>query len=84
MPEKKKKQKEKVVYYDDGSTIADMSRVNRRGEKLPERPPAPRSFFREKWRTYWAAVRMMIIPMITVLLIISVLFFLLMLYSRCA
>jgi len=82
MSEKKKK-KEKVVYYDDGSTIADMSRVNRTGEKRPERP-VQKSGFREKWKTYWAAVRMMIVPMFVVLFILLLLFVITSLIGNCA
>ena len=29
-----KKMKEKVIYYDDNSTIVDMSSVNKKGEKI--------------------------------------------------
>ena len=33
---KKKKDTEKVVYYDDNSTIADMSNVTRLGQRKPK------------------------------------------------
>jgi len=57
-----KKKKEKVVYVDDGRTIADMSgvpsgRIARRkgfGEKSAS--------FKDVWHTYWAAVKMMLLP----------------------
>ena len=35
-----KKKKEKVTYYDDNSTISDMSNVTRIGQKNPP-PPRP-------------------------------------------
>ena len=61
-----KKKKEKVVYIDDGRTIADMSGVTG-GFQLPERPAwKPRSSLKEQWETYKAAVKMMIVPMLTV------------------
>ena len=64
MSEKKKK-KEKVKYVDDGRTIADMSGVApRRSRSSGARP---RSTFKERWQTYWMAVRMMILPMFVVL-----------------
>ncbi len=64
----KKVKKEKVVYYDDGSTIADMSAVNKYGKKEDKAsPPKRKSTFKEKWETYWEAVRLMIIPMFIVL-----------------
>lgn len=77
---KKKKQKEKVIYYDDNSTVADMSYANRKGEK---RTPVPRkqSTFKEKWHTYWSAVKMMIIPMCFVLVVLATIFLLLLLLN---
>ncbi|MBO5313417.1 MAG: hypothetical protein J6B29_05565 [Clostridia bacterium] len=66
MSEKKKKKKEKVTYIDDGRTIADMSALGgyRRGEK-------PRSSFKEVWKTYWSAVKMMLLPTLVVVGIIT-------------
>ncbi|MBR1867308.1 MAG: hypothetical protein IJ800_01865 [Clostridia bacterium] len=71
----KKDKKEKIVYYDDGSTIADMSAVNKYGKK-DERPRSPKknSTFKEKWNTYWDAVRLMVIPMFIVLGFLLVLY----------
>ena len=77
-----KKKKEKVIYYDDNSTVVDMSRVNRKGEPQPPRSAKPRSTFREKWNTYWSAVKMMLIPMCVVLAVIGVLYLLLMLIAQ--
>lgn len=77
-----KKKKEKIIYYDDNSTLADMSRVNRKGEQQPPREPRVRSTFSEKWRTYWSAVKMMVLPMCVVLLIIGVLFCLMLLIGK--
>jgi hypothetical protein len=37
-----------------------------------------KSTFREKWDTYWSAVKMMVIPMCIALLIIAVLYFVIM------
>lgn len=67
---KKKTKKEKVVYYDDNSTIVDMSNVTRIGQRQPNPPPVPRrrSTFKEKWKTYWSAVRMMLLPLLIALL----------------
>lgn len=79
-----KKKKEKITYVDDGRTIADMSGVTG-GFRLPDRNPhRPRPSAKEVWKTYWAAVRMMIAPMLTVVvgllviyMILSLVFFLL-------
>lgn len=73
-----KKKKEKITYYDDNSTIADMSRVNRKGEKREPPPPKPESKFKDKWATYLRAVKSMLIPMCVVLMILCVLYFILM------
>ena len=77
----KKNKKDKVVYYDDGSTISDMSSVNKTGKKQPPPPPKRRASASEKWRTYWNAVKMMVMPMCLVLVIIGLLYMLIMLMS---
>lgn len=79
---KKKEQKEKIIYYDDNSTIADMSNVGRKKPKAdPSAPTDPNmrkvkrySTGKEKWNTYWNTVKMMILPMFIVLGIIGVLY----------
>lgn len=68
MSEKKKKnKKEKVRYIDDGRTIADMSNV-RGGISQNRNTPSPK--FRDAWKTYWSAFRMMLIPTLVVVGII--------------
>ena len=69
---KKKTSKEKVVYYDDGSTVADMSNVTAPGERRRDKNPPPRATAKEKWSTYWSAVKKMVGPMLIVLTIITV------------
>ena len=66
------KKKEKVYYYDDGRTVADMSGVG--GTRLSKRYGRSHSTAKEKWDTYWAAVKMMIGPMITVILGICIVY----------
>ena len=78
-----KKKKERVVYIDDGSTVADMSRVK---GNTPLRRPVQPSYEKQKrepttragaiWQTYLAAVRTMIGPMLITLGGVSVIFFL--------
>ena len=78
-----KKKKEKIIYVDDGSTLADMSGL--RGNTPLRRPLQP-SYGKQKrepttragaiWQTYIAAVRTMIGPMLVVLGGVSVIFFL--------
>jgi len=77
-----KEKKEKVVYYDDNSTIVDMSNVGTtvnpvfKENRKHQNDQAPRrvSTFKEKWNTYWSAVKMMFIPMLVFLLILSAIF----------
>ena len=60
------KKKEKITYIDDGRTIADMSGVSggwTTSGRSRYTPPAP---FREQWKTYWSAARMMFKPMLVV------------------
>ena len=76
---KPKKKKEKIVYIDDGSTVADMSGVRRR-PMAPMLPGAdgrrePRSRAGKILQTYFAAVRSMIGPMLVVLGGVTVIFF---------
>ena len=76
-----KKKKEKIIYYDDNSTVVDMSSVNRKGEKQPPRPPRVQSTASEKWRTYFASVKMMVFPMLCVLTVIGILYLLALWFS---
>ena len=62
MAEKKgKKKKEKVVYIDDGRTIADMSGIDRGASRFFDDTPSYSSF-KDKWLTFWDAFRMMLLP----------------------
>lgn len=78
MSDKKKNKKEKVVYYDDGSSISDMSEV-KPSYIVKAAKSKSTSSFKEKWKTYWAAVKMMLLPMFLVLAVIFVLYLITML-----
>ncbi len=58
-----KKSKKTITYIDDGRTIADMS-------NLPQRfiwaKKGTTSTFKEIWRTYWMATKMMLKPTLIV------------------
>ena len=78
-----KKKKEKIVYIDDGSTVADMSGVKGNVPlRRPVRPayekrkPQPTTRMGQAWQTYKAAVRAMVGPMLVFLGGMSVVFFL--------
>ena len=97
---KDKKKREKVVWIDDGRTIADMSNLPSRGlgkslsdaspKKKSEMSETERQFYRSqpKWReylaTYFAAVRMMFLPMLAVIGIICIAFLILYLMAQAA
>ncbi len=75
----KKPKKEKVRYYDDGRTIADMSGVA--GPRLSGRNKyTPRSSAKERWNTYWAAVKMMFVPMLVVIVALCIIYMLAFVY----
>ena len=89
---KNKKEKEKVVYYDDGSTLSDMSEVGGiHGRKLTSSDGKSdntnryyRSGFKEKAKTYFEAVKLMIKPMLLVLIALCVLFLIMFIISSFA
>ena len=56
-----KKKKEKVIYIDDGRTIADMSGVDSGASKYFRNVPSY-STGKEKWTTFFDAFRMMLLP----------------------
>lgn len=63
MAEKKtKKKKEKVIYVDDGRTIADMSNVRGGGASKLFKDTPSYSTGKEKWTTFFDAFRMMLLP----------------------
>ena len=81
---KNKKKKEKPIYIDDGSTIADMSGVGKSGKRESKSASAqdpqllrPRSTLKEQRDTYFSAVKMMFLPMLVTIGIISVAFLIL-------
>ncbi len=70
----KKPKKEKVRYYDDGRTVADMSGVS--GPRLSDNRSryTPRSSAKERWNTYWNAVKMMFVPMLVVIVALGIIY----------
>ena len=96
MAKKEKKKREKVTYIDDGRTIADMSNLPTRGlgrslsDARPKRElsETEKAFNRSRpaWRdhlaTYFAAVKMMFLPMLAVIGIICIAFLILYLLAQ--
>ena len=78
---KKKEKKEKVIYYDDGSSISDMSGVKQSAVAKVAKSKS-KSTFSEKWKTFWAAFKMMLIPTFIALTVLLILYLLLSLIAR--
>ena len=76
MGTKKKQKKEKVVYYDDGSSISDMSEVKPSTVAKIVKSKS-KSTFGEKWKTFWEAFKMMLLPTFIALTVLLVLYLLL-------
>ena len=79
-----KKKREKITWIDDGSTVADMSGVGKGlGGNRPDKPKPttkkgkPMNRFQECAATYFGAMKMMFMPMLAVLGVICLVFFLL-------
>ena len=61
-----KQKKEKIIYIDDGRTIADMSNVSG-GFRNPQRPKyVPPASLGQQLKTFWNAMKMMFGPMMVV------------------
>ena len=79
MKEKKDK-KQKIEYVDDGRTIVDMSALTPRSNWTGR---GSSSSFKDIWRTYWQATKMMLLPtlaavglLVVVYLIVTLIFYL--------
>lgn len=70
---KKKKQRDKITYVDDGSTIYDMTAVSG-GKKATSQTPKRRSTIKEQFGTYKQSVKMMFFPMLVTLVGITAIF----------
>lgn len=85
--ENKKKKKEKITYIDDGSSVADMSALGRgrktssesdkKSARSPRLLPGRHSTMKEQAQTYFAAMRMMFLPMLVVIGILTLAFLIL-------
>ncbi len=70
---KKKKKKTKVTYIDDGRSLADMSSVGRGG--MGSGMSRGTGSLKDRTKTFLAAMRMMFVPMLVTMGIISIAFF---------
>ena len=74
-----KNKKEKTIYIDDGSTVADMSSLTGKkstgGQRQSEgKRSIPRAAMRDQFRTFTDAQKMMFLPMLAVLGILALAF----------
>ena len=85
--QRKKSKKEKITYIDDGSTVVDMTGVggarSRNTGKPPKKSPkasAPHllpgshSTMREQAQTFFGAMRMMFLPMLATIGILTLIY----------
>lgn len=68
---KEKPKKEKIIYIDDNSTVADMSNTRSRNESKKRT-----STFKEKARTYFSVVKKMLLPMFVTLFAFTIVYLL--------
>ena len=70
--QEKKQKQEKIRYVDDGSTVVDMQPMVDSRRRPGEKPynPGAKGTLREQMRTYFAAVKLMFVPMLITLGII--------------
>ena len=67
---KNKGKKPKVKYIDDGRTIADMSALS----GVDKRYTGPKGGFKASLQTYWNTVKLMFVPMLVTIGIITLAF----------
>ena len=79
-----KPKKEKVIYYDDNRTIANMDNVKKSNSFLKGNNNIRNSSGNEKMKTFFQAFKMMLIPTGVVLLILLILYIIFMLIGSAA
>lgn len=72
----KKKKKDRITYYDDGSTVSDMSAITGTGKGRNLNIDDDGSF-KARFKTYTKAVKKMFVPMLVTMGAICIVFLLL-------
>ncbi len=67
----KNNKKQKITYIDDGRTIADMSGLPPRASWTKQ---GTTSSFKEIWRTYWQATKMMLKPTLVAVCFLAIIY----------
>ncbi len=70
------KKKEDITYIDDSRTIADMSALSRGRTSRPKTYGGYTGSAKDKWNSYWGAVKMMFVPMLVVVAALIVIYLL--------
>ncbi len=68
----KKEKKVKVIYYDDNSTVADMSGTRKR-------TPQQKAEFKERMHTFFGVMKKMVLPMLITLAALTLVYILILL-----
>lgn len=63
------KKEQKIVYIDDGSTVADMGGTYKKS-KLPQ----SRASFKEQAKTFFTTMKKMVLPMLVTLLALAIVY----------
>ena len=63
-----KEKKVKVIYYDDGSTVADMSGTRK------EKTPRQKATFKEQAHTFFTVMKKMVLPMLATLAALTIVY----------
>ncbi len=72
--DKKKKKKQKITYVDDGRSLADMSGVGGRRSSGLGGPDLSHGTRKDQTRTFLNAMKMMVVPMLVTMGIITAAF----------
>ena len=70
------KKKEKIVWVDDGRTVADMSGVSSALNSSPKAPKTVRAYspLREKLRTFFDTMGFMLLPTLCIMALVAAAF----------
>lgn len=70
------KKKEKIVWVDDGRTVADMSGVGSALNSSPKAPKTVRAYspLREKLRTFFDTMGFMLLPTLCIMALVAAAF----------
>ena len=67
-PEQTRKKEQKIVYIDDGSTVADMSGTRK------QKTPRQKATFKEQAHTFFTVMKKMVVPMLITLLVLTIMY----------